>query len=371
VAIAVVDCVEAFRDLNDEWNALSRRSPTACLFNSFGWIEAWWDAFAADDASMHVICVRDDSRRLTAVLPLMRIGSGIGARRRLKSIFNFHSNRTEVLVDPDRPDALAELVAFLAGEHALWDVLELVWMPEDSPLFRLLAGAVGEELHVHAVRTNESPYLDLSGSYRNYYEARFVPKKRRQDRWALRQVEKLGGRLELIRDSASLHATVDAFLAVEDLGWKGRLGSSMNHDPRVRAFVHDIAERAADDALLIVMLSIEERAAAFLFGLEWRGTFNFLKTSYDPAFSALSPGRLVINRAIEESFARNLRRFDFLGAADDYKLRYTDSVRPHSTIFLYNSGVLSRIRRAVKRRFIPFARHILGRETPYVVLMDR
>jgi CelD/BcsL family acetyltransferase involved in cellulose biosynthesis len=368
MAVTAVTRIDEFRALERDWNALSSRAPTSCLFNSFDWLDAWWDAFADEDASLHVLCARDASGRLVGALPLMRSGT-----RRLRSIFNFQSNRSDVLFDRDRPQVVGDLLAHLASAHAGWDVLELVWVPEDSPLFFVLArGAIGD-LHVHAVKTNDSPYLDLEpAGFDAWYASCFPPKKRRQDRWTLRQLEKIGGRVEVIRRSDAIHAIVDSILRIEDLGWKARIGGSMNQCPRIRAFVHDIVERAsANDTLMIVRAMVHERPAAFLLGIESGGTFNFLKTSYDPTWSALGLGRLVINRAIEASFARNLSRFDFLGAADNYKLRYTETVRPHSTIFVYNSGVFSKLRRAVKRRVIPLTHQILGHQPLYPVLMDR
>jgi CelD/BcsL family acetyltransferase involved in cellulose biosynthesis len=146
----------------------------------------------------------------------------------------------------------------------------------------------------------------------------------------------------------------------------------MNQDGRVRAFMHDIAERAArNGSLAIVTVWIEDAPRAFLIGIEHDGTFNFLKTSFDPAYAALGPGRVAVNRALEEAFARKLRRFDFLGASDPYKARYTEDRRPHSTIFVYGEGVVSELRRAVKRRIAPLARRVLRREAARPVVMDR
>jgi CelD/BcsL family acetyltransferase involved in cellulose biosynthesis len=50
------------------------------------------------------------------------------------------------------------------------------------------------------------------------------------------------------------------------------------------------------------------------------------KTGFDPEFRAMSPGRLIVEASLERAFAIGLRRFEFMGTADAYKLRFATDV---------------------------------------------
>ncbi|MCK6548599.1 GNAT family N-acetyltransferase [Myxococcota bacterium] len=368
--LEVIDHVDTFRANADAWDALVRRAPGGEIFATHVWLDAWWRAFAAPGAELAIACVRDGAR-IVAALPMQASG------RRWSALFNHYSGRTSVLHDPAEPRALTRLFGGLARAHDRWDVIELPWVPEDSDGLAWLRALAPPGLHVHAVRTSESPFLPIEdGSFEAFYTRRFSARTRSRDRQSLRQAsDRPGFALDVVRAEAlsadALGALLDRMMAVEALGWKGAANSSMVQDPATRRFVRDVTLRLAPEGCVsIVTLSIDGQLAAFVLGLVFGGVYSYYKTSFDPAFEALRPGRIVTTRAIEEAWARGVRCFDFLGAADEYKLRYTDHVRPHATVFLYHRGVRSRLFRAVKRTAVPIAKTLLGRGPTYPVRID-
>jgi CelD/BcsL family acetyltransferase involved in cellulose biosynthesis len=58
--------------------------------------------------------------------------------------------------------------------------------------------------------------------------------------------------------------------------------------------------------------------------LEDGGAHLGLKTGFDPEFRAMSPGRLIVHASLERAFAIGLERFEFMGTADAYKLRFAN-----------------------------------------------
>jgi CelD/BcsL family acetyltransferase involved in cellulose biosynthesis len=371
VQLEIIEHIDTFRAHARGWDELVLRSPGGEVFSTHAWLDAWWRAFAEPDGRLAIACVRD-GERFVAALPMRATGP-----RRWTALFNHYSGRTSVLHDPAEPRALTRLFGGLARLRAQWDVIELPWVPEDADALQWLRELAPRGLHVHAVRTSESPFLPIEGgTFEAYYARRFSAKTRSRDRQSLRQAaERPGFALDVVRAEAlrpaELAELLDRMMAVEALGWKGEANSSMGQDPATCRFVHDVTARLASRGeVSIVTLRLEGRLAAFVLGFVFGGVYAYYKTSFDPALEALRPGRIVTTRAIEEAWARGARCFDFLGAADEYKLRYTDHVRPHATVFLYHGGVRSQLARVVKRTAVPIVKTLLGRGPTYPVRID-
>ena len=78
---------------------------------------------------------------------------------------------------------------------------------------------------------------------------------------------------------------------------------------------------------------------AALYGLEYKSTFFFYQSGFDPtppngsiAAWDYSPGMWIVNAAIRDSVRRGLRAFDFLRGSEVYKTRWTSLARGTSTL---------------------------------------
>ena len=86
----------------------------------------------------------------------------------------------------------------------------------------------------------------------------------------------------------------DAFLALEQAGWKGRAGSALGCDPRTEAFFREaLAGARAAGRLDMLRIDVDARPIAMLANfLAPPGGFSF-KIAFDEAFARYSPGVLI------------------------------------------------------------------------------
>jgi CelD/BcsL family acetyltransferase involved in cellulose biosynthesis len=118
---------------------------------------------------------------------------------------------------------------------------------------------------------------------------------------------------------------LDEALALERLGWKEQAGTAIASRPETRQFYTEVAHWAADRGWLrLIFLRVNDRPVAFQLALEDGVAHLGLKTGFDPQFRAMSPGRLIVYASLERAFAIGLQRFEFMGAADPYKLRFAN-----------------------------------------------
>ena len=295
--------VEAVRD---EWDRLADRTGAAPFLRP-GWIEAWWRAFGAGRLEV----LREEGEgRVRALLPVRHRHGAVS------SPTNWHSFGFGLLCE-DRAAGMAlldELFARRPAQVSLWFLGAL------GPGLEELTRAAETAGYRCLQRTLErSPFVTVDGDWEGY--ERGLGRNVRSDLWRCRRrLEELGRvALDVEYDTAHL----DEALAVESLGWKRTAGTAIVCAPQTARFYTEVARWAeASGRLRLIFLRVDGRPVAFHLALEDDRTYFPLKGGFDPAFRAQSPGRLLIHATLERAFAIGLRRYEFMGTSDAYKLRW-------------------------------------------------
>ncbi|HSP79034.1 MAG TPA: GNAT family N-acetyltransferase, partial [Myxococcaceae bacterium] len=171
------------------------------------------------------------------------------------------------------------------------------------------------------------------------------------------EVERVEGGLEL-------EARLEEGFSLEASGWKGRRGTAMAQDGRTRGFYSELAREAGyAGRLALYFLRLDGRAVAFQYGLCHGGRYFLLKPGYDESLGECSPGQLLMEEVLRDCIARGLREFDFLGPDMVWKRDWTDRVRRHSWLYVFNDTAFGRALCAAKFRWGPRAREVVTRWT--------
>lgn len=253
-------------------------------------------------AGLRVLLCRDSDGELLALLPVTRAGLGPGsAVPTLRSAYTPaqpHGFLGTPLVRSDRAgDALDRLLDLLDRGRPGGGLLELFGYAADGPFAELLD---------RRLAARRQPFLLLPGWSRRLFRRRasaeaylaeaLGARHRAELRRQRRQLERLGTpRLRRIGPGEPVAPWVEAYLALEASGWKGRSGTALACEPADRAFFAAMCEtlhtanRLAFDALeldgrpIAISCSLRAdpspRAAEFVF-----------KIAYDERLARQSPG---------------------------------------------------------------------------------
>jgi hypothetical protein len=203
------------------------------------------------------------------------------------------------LIDNDDPVSVVEdLLDMLSRPHLkLPKVLVLPDMRLDGPVASVLRTvALGRNLSFHETLKFERPFLDSRLDGEDYLKNSLRAHHYREFRRLKRRLGDLG-RLEytVARQPDEIRRGVEAFLALEAAGWKGRERTAMAIDRYRAAFareaVHGLAER---DMCRVHTLTLEGKVIACLIVFIENGCAYTWKTAYDENFSAYSPGTLLM-----------------------------------------------------------------------------
>jgi CelD/BcsL family acetyltransferase involved in cellulose biosynthesis len=346
IHVVPVEDHAGFVALEREWNALVV-SHNNQLFLRHEFLRVWLESFAPE-ARLRVLTGRDDEGRLVAVLPLMMEASSLSGLpvRQAVSLANPHSCQFD-MVAADPVAAGQAFLEHLAGRND-WDLLRVIDVPEGGQAWELQRAARAAGFPVGAWESQRSPYLGLpagddalSACVSAQARANVRRRRRQMDKQALVKVERL--------QSGDVRQALDEFFAVERSGWKGRQGTACVQDERTRTFYMRLADIAVERQWLsFFRLVLGDRTIAFHFGLVYGGRYLLPKLGYDEEFRDLSPGLVLMYEAISDCVSRQLSSVEFLGSDDEWKLRWSRTVRQHHWLYVFRNDIRGRLMQRAK-----------------------
>jgi CelD/BcsL family acetyltransferase involved in cellulose biosynthesis len=327
VNVQLAHCdLTAFEEAGPQWERLAEGGGSPFL--TAAWLASWWRAFAPRGERALVLRADDGT--------LLAGGCFLETRRALSAAISVHSDDWGVVARDPRAAA------------RFW--VELAALPRRAVALRPLPGgedalaAPREALHAAGYRLVEeelspSPWLELPDSLEELLAARSrnlrsqVGRRRR----ALGREGEL--RLREVRGGPALERDLDAFLALEAAGWKGRKGTAIAGDPARVALYRGFAERAAEKGWLrLYMLEVGGRLVAADYGCVFGDCGYLIKTAFDEELARFAPGLVLRAEVLRTSIEEGLARYDFLGGSDGYKLRWADSLRERTALYAFRGG---------------------------------
>jgi CelD/BcsL family acetyltransferase involved in cellulose biosynthesis len=317
----------AVADLADEWDDLVDRSPDPAPWARPGWVGAWWRAFGR--GKLVVLSVRRGDR-LAALVPLAGRWGG------LTTPTNYHTPGFDLVGEDEA--AVHALAGAVFDERPSWVRARFVvggGLTADA--LRTAGAAHG---YRRAERTLErSPCIDTADGWAAY-QAGLDAKLRRELRRRRRRLDDQGVVEVTVDDGGqALDERLTEGFAVEALGWKGDAGTAVASSPATEGFYRDVARWAARRGMLrLAFLRLDGRPLAFDFALEDHDRHYLLKCGYDPAYRRCAPGLLLRFAMVERAFRSGLRRYEFLGTDEPWKLAWARTIDDRDELSFFRNS---------------------------------
>ena len=242
------------------------------------------------DGDRWIACLPIRSRPASAQFPLPWLSA-------LVDEYTFSSTP---LLDPEALDAAADGLVRLVRAERRAAALLIPLFESTGPAGRAIAAAAKR----HGTEAVQVGGL-VRGGWRRSTERHFPgPAFNRSDRKELRRRERLlvaelGGDLRVV-DRSSDPAAIEAFLAMEDSGWKAERGNPFAKIPGDAAFFRRMCtEMSAAGCLEIIGLEVSGQTLAMEVHLLEARTFWSFKIAHDPVYRRFSPGTQLKYRVID------------------------------------------------------------------------
>lgn len=310
--VDVLERIEELRCIAADWDTLAKQSGVLLL--SADWFLACAETLCAE-SDLRVVVVRR-AGALCAVAPLVVVRGEGGERLEVLGV--------SVLYEPsgflyDTAESLHHLVSKIVSLR-MPAVLDRIHA--ESPLAGMFRELIGYRGVIFSRRTAPAVYVATIGSWEEYFQS--ISGQRRYDyqrkRKRTERFGRVGVRIERPRGGDGLPLMLEKVFRVEGAGWKGRSGSGLLANERVRKFIARYSEMARDRGTLAVcFLEIEEQPIATILGIVWEKRFWVLKIGYDEQWARCSPGIQLTMETIRYAFDQGLEAYEFLGSEESWQ----------------------------------------------------
>jgi CelD/BcsL family acetyltransferase involved in cellulose biosynthesis len=315
---------DGFAELGEAWDAVLPSD--ARPFDLHAWYRAWWRAFAG--SSQLAVCTVWMGDELRAVCPLLR--TRLGAVRA-------QANLETPAFRPLARDGTAMRKLAEALTKTRVGSLEIRGLPSGDTWFAALEEAARSAGMWSVIEPQySSPIVETDGEYEAWRAATKPRWGAPLERFRRKTTREYDARFDVVEPPQDLESELDAGLAVEASGWKGRSGTAILSSPKTERFYRDLASAFhARGELRLSRIVLDGETAAFDLSLLYGGRLYLLKTGYDERFRKLAPGLVLRLSIIECCFERGYAAHELLGEEEPWKLKFATTERRHFGLRAY------------------------------------
>jgi CelD/BcsL family acetyltransferase involved in cellulose biosynthesis len=263
-----------------------------------------------------------------------------------------HTYLGGLLVDGDAVRPVIEAIqGFLARPGCLWKGLELPKVDTTGPLADVVRQLSQQRLPVQMLGPQERSMLTVADCGEDLLRETLGKKLNEINRCMRRLAEQGEVRWHCLRKGIP-EASIEEFLRLEHLGWKGESGTSLRATPAGEAFFRDMVARFDQDGrALFTELRVDGRVVASTCNFV-SGSMGFaFKVGWDPELRKLGPGMLNEVEFIRQVRAHcpDLVSFDSGASADSFINRLWPGRRALGLLLMPSSRMASCALTATRR----------------------
>jgi CelD/BcsL family acetyltransferase involved in cellulose biosynthesis len=320
--MSVVAELGELQEIEGDWRRLAESRGNAFLTPE--WFRCWFEHYG-DGGSPFIPIVRDSGGRLTGLLPLVIAGSG--HPRVCRIVGGNIGDRFHPVSRPEDEEEVAAAAGEALGSTARpWSILALDHVEVQTPWVDALARSTGARLRSLERRPDRLPMMDLSGysSWDDYLASRSSSFRRDFRRAKIRAAKDRSVRLRRTEHLGQLPSDMDRFFHLHDLRLGTQGGSSLGTE-RARSFHRRFAASCLERGWLrLWFLELDEQPVAAWYGWRLGARYSCYNSGFDPSWSRVGPGRLLLGGVIESALEEGAAEFDFLLGDEGYKLRFAE-----------------------------------------------
>ncbi len=317
--------VGALDALRGEWDALLERSPSATLYQTWEWNEAWWRCHGRGKR-LHLITVRDEGAALVGIAPLyvsLHLGTPM---RRLAFVGTGAADYLDIVAAEGLEVQVCAAVLERIAASRCFDMADLQQLRPGSAL----RTAAGDAAFPEALRARLSaheqepcPGLLLADTW-DQVAAGLGKKMRTNIGYYERLITRSFDAVEVsIAGEAEIDEGMRALFDLHRARWRSRMMPGVLASARTQAFHTEIARRFhARGALRLHLMRLDGRIASALYCYRFRDRYYYYLGGFDPELGKFSLGTVLTAHAIRQAVAEGCRLFDFLRGAEPYKYRW-------------------------------------------------
>lgn len=315
------------------WDDLVARSPGATIFQSHGWMRAWWRSQSTDAWSMHLVAAYRD-RALVGLGPFF--SEGDASRATVRLIGEGHADYQGLIVENNEPETVAAILERLLAVTRRSANIHFDELPVDSPLESWLGkSSANRPLTFAKTGLTPCPRLRLRGRTQEVQQL-LSKKSLRRHRSALERT----GRVEIRHETQAeaIRPYLPLFFEQHVRRWSPTAFPSLFRKPQNRDFYCGLLDELCPRGRIVFsVLRVDDRPIACHFGLVSNSSLLWYKPAFDVDWARCSPGEVLLGFLIEYAVANDYEMLDFTRGDEKFKSRFGSEIASNHSYVRYGS----------------------------------
>ena len=319
MTVEVVATFSRLLALKDDWSSLHAETKDSSPFQSPAWLLTWWKHFGSGE--LRIFAFRDEVGGLAGMIPcflhewmhkkqLTLVGTGV-------------SDYLEPLIKQENVDEILTLIRRELTDRSDWDVC--LWQD-------LMAGSHLLSLGIAQRETPCSEIL-LADNFEKFWTERPSGLRRNVKRYRSK-AEQLSPIEFVVLDGFDAEC-FDALLRLHGARWREQGESGTIDGNRSVDFLQESAKLLARQRMVrFFSLRFQREIAAVIMAFPFRGAIYAYLSAFDPTYSALGFGRLLLHDALRHSCNHGFASWNFLRGEESYKAEWGARPIPKSRLIL-------------------------------------
>jgi CelD/BcsL family acetyltransferase involved in cellulose biosynthesis len=346
VTTDVITHLDDLEKIAGVWDDVTGDAGWSSVFASHAFALHWYRCFAAPDAVRVYPIVSGGTT--VGFLPL--VFESTSGRRVLRSLTNLHCLHSTPAIRRGLEGEFSRALTTAVAASSDWDLLQYdcsySFLPAPRPFDREAATAAG----LHIRESHEATFsVALPATFDEYCSKHLTPNAKKNHHRMRNRLARAGQSAVRAFHGRDALPEFDAFVAIENAGWKGDRGTSIEKlDGSYRAFYDGLLDLlAARSELSIYFLELNGGRIAGVLGYVEGDVFHWFKTGYDEAYGEFAPSNLLLVGIIEDLVRHRpgIRRFHMFPTDFGYKHRYANETPLCISTVVYNRTVRGRLSR--------------------------
>lgn len=322
--LSLINNIDSFERIKDEWNALLARSGNDTLYLRHEWLSNWYKA-NGENSELIVVLVKSKGE-LTGAAPLMakknkRLGLPV---REVTFINDANWTLGDFILTVKKEPVFEKMLNYLFTLE--WDIVDLCGIPDDSESLRIIKRVLTEKKIKHLTSGSSShPFVKTGVSWDAFYKSRSVRFKK-SIRNKLNRINKAGE--VVVKKYSTVQDVTEILPVIFDIGlkgWKHQINNAISSTENSRAFYASLSVAMSQLGLLNVwVLYLNGNPIAFEYHIHHGDKIYALIADFIEEHRELSPGSVLDYHIMEQIF-KNGRYIYNMGSGNSfYKANWTD-----------------------------------------------
>ena len=312
-----IDSDEAFRAIENEWDALIDKSPNSTFYSTYPFVHTAWTNYRSENDQLFILLIKRGAT-LVGIAPF-RIQSMKAANIRLLRVIRFIAEwgggDKPAIVTTEEPEWIWDRIfQYLDKEYTQWDMISIAEQPADSPVRKQkILGNIRYSARI--VPEFTSYYVSITGTWEDYLKKR-GKNTQRTLRYSRKKLFSLpeGVYFQCVEDPETLPEALARYIRIEQSGWKKNLDFTIGGSEENMLFHKELLKHLVDKHMVaIYFLTSKATDIASTILYKHKSTVYSARITYNPEYAKYSPGVILNTEILKTLFGTHYQTCDFFG----------------------------------------------------------